>query len=345
MPSAFLVRFRPDGPWRIGPDSGAGDQAGRVYHSDALFSAVSQAMGRLGLLEEWLEATAGNPQGPAARFSSCFPCLEDLLFVVPPRMLWPPAASLKVRWKGARFVPLFLVAALLAEEPLNEEQWRVDGPSQCLLPHEARFQSGPFRPALRSFAAVDRLSGTVQVHTKACLEFSPGAGWWAVVVFADEAAFERWSNPIKSALRLLADSGLGGERSLGWGHSDSPEFTAPPEGLLPSGAGGYSLGGPATAESASWLLSVFAPAPEEAIDWQRGAYSLVARGGRIESSARSGEPKRLLRMVEEGSVLISEGPLRGVATNVAPDGFPHPVFRAGYAVAVPIPLRAPEVRP
>jgi CRISPR type III-A-associated RAMP protein Csm4 len=338
MPSAFLVRFRPDGPWRIGPDSGARDQAGRIYHSDALFSAVSQAMARLGMLEEWLAATAGNPQGPAARFSSCFPCLEDLLFVVPPRTLWPPSASLKVRWKGARFVPLFLVAALLADVPLDEDQWTVDGPSQCLLPHEARFRSGPFRPALRSFAAVDRLTGTVQVHTKACLEFSPGAGWWAVVVFADEPARERWADPIQSALRLLADTGFGGERSLGWGHSAPPEFTDPPEGLLPSRD---SEG----AETAHWLLSLFTPAPDEAIDWQRGSYALVTRGGRIESPTRSGEPKQLLRMVEEGSVLISDGSLRGAAINVAPDGFPHPVFRAGYAVAIPIPLRAPEVRP
>ncbi len=341
MPSAFLVSFRPEGPWRIGPDSGSRDQTGRIYHSDALFSAVSQAMARLGMLEEWLAATAGNPDGPAARFSSCFPRLEDLLFVVPPRSLWPPAASLKVRWKGARFVPLFLVAALLAEEPPNEEQWTVDGPSQCLLPQEPRYRSGPFRPALRSFAAVDRLKGTVKVHTKACLEFAPGAGWWALVSFADEAAFARWADPIKAALRLLADTGLGGERSLGWGHSGPPEFTDPPEGLLPSGTGAWAAG----AESASWLLSLFAPAPEDAIDWQRGSYSLITRGGRIESPARSGQPKQLLRMVEEGSVLISRGPLRGAAVTVAPDGFPHPVFCAGYAVAVPIPLRAPEPRP
>lgn len=343
MPSAFLVSFRPDGPWRIGPDSGARDQAGRIYHSDALFSAVSQVMARLGMLEEWLAATAGNPQGPAARFSSCFPCQEDLLFVVPPLSLWPPAPSLKVRWKGARFVPLFLVAALLADEPPNEEQWTVDGPSQCLLPHEPRYRSGPFRPALRSFAAVDRLRGTVKVHTKACLEFAPGAGWWALVTFADEAALARWSDPIQSALRVLADTGFGGERSLGWGHSAPPEFTDPPAGLLGGGNGGSTPG--TSAQSASWLLSLFTPAPEEAIDWQRGSYSLITRGGRIESPVRYGQPKQLLRMVEEGSVLISEGPLRGAAVNVAPDGFPHPVFRAGYAVAVPIPLRAPELRP
>jgi len=36
---------------------------------------------------------------------------------------------------------------------------------------------------IRSSAAVDRLSGEVSVHRTACLEFSPGAGMWAVVAF------------------------------------------------------------------------------------------------------------------------------------------------------------------
>ena len=30
--------------------------------------------------------------------------------------------------------------------------------------------------------------------------------------------------------------------------------------------------------------------------------------------------------------------LRGRAVDVAPDGFPHPAWRAGFALAVPVPL-------
>jgi hypothetical protein len=47
-------------------------------------------------------------------------------------------------------------------------------------------------------------------------------------------------------------------------------------------------------------------------------------------------------MVEEGSVLVAEAPPRGAAPNVAPDDFPHPVFRAGFALAIPVPLRQNE---
>ena len=50
------------------------------------------------------------------------------------------------------------------------------------------------------------------------------------------------------------------------------------------------------------------------------------------------------RMIAEGSVLVAPSEPRGSVTDVAPDGFPHPVYRAGFALAIPIPLRPPVVR-
>jgi CRISPR/Cas system CSM-associated protein Csm4 (group 5 of RAMP superfamily) len=86
-----------------------------------------------------------------------------------------------------------------------------------------------------------------------------------------------------------------------------------------------------------WILSLFHPAETDAIDWDRSDYSLTTRGGRIESSAGWGEAKKLTRMVAEGSVLAANA-LRGSAPDVAPEGFEHPVYRAGFAVTLPIPL-------
>ncbi len=48
---SFAVRFRPVGPWRFGPDSGARDRVDLIYHSDAFYSAVCSAMAQLGLAE------------------------------------------------------------------------------------------------------------------------------------------------------------------------------------------------------------------------------------------------------------------------------------------------------
>lgn len=336
MNPGFVVRFRPSGPWRIGPDTGARDRVDRVFHSDALFSAVSHAMSRLGRLDDWFASTVTGGNGPAVRLSSLFPALDDLRFVPPPRNLWPPPPSPKVRWRNARFVPLSVVRDLASEKPLNDNRWYLDGASGCLLPADPRFRSGPFRVALRSHAAVDRLRGdTIEVHRTACLEFSEGGGFWGAVSFANEEAKTQWSGPLQAAFRYLADTGLGGERSLGWGRSAQPEFT---EGALPDLILPEPEATPAAepGETAYWLLSLFSPAPQDTIDWQRGHYALAERGGRIESPARSGDAKKVVRMVEEGSVLVAAAPPTGAAPDVAPEGFPHPVFRAGFAVAIPL---------
>jgi CRISPR type III-A-associated RAMP protein Csm4 len=533
MRLGFLVRLRPTGPWRIGPDSGARDRVETIYHSDSMYSAVTAAMARLGRLEEWLAATAANPDGSEVRFSSCYPFQRKTMFVVPPRSVWPPPASAKIRYKGARFVPLQLVASLLADQPVDETRWLLDGASECLLPSDRN--EGPFRAVLRSSAVVDRLTpGACDVHTTACLEFSPGCGLWFLVGFASREARERWAPLVKTALRLLADTGFGGERSQGWGRSEMPEFVdgdlpgfvlpprkpkppraaviatpavaefaaeplpsrdgdeavpeqpteppaseaavkppqpvAEPPGELASAPGedaapvepaetpvaepalseeaatipkDLATGDPVAevplaaspvaeaedlmpppvteeptaaeptaeeptakepaaeepaaeeptaekpavqeptveepsveeptaeqpiaeeftaeeyaeeepsaesgeepaddeaipAQQAWWMLSLFTPNASDQVDWTRGKYALLVRSGRVESAARHGDLKTPANMIQEGSVLVSGTEPRGGARDVAPQSFPHPVYRAGFAVAIPIPLR------
>lgn len=411
MNPGLVVKLRPTGPWRIGPDSGARNRVDAVYHSDSLYAAITSAMARMGSLEEWLDATARS-QAPAVCFSSCFPFLDEIGYVVPPRNIWPPTSpallSARVRWKSARFVPLGIVQAVLAGQTLNENQWAIDGPSECLVPAG---KPGPFRTGMRWNAAVDRMTGASERHFTACVEFRPGAGLWTVVSFADEAARGRWSGPVKMAFRWLTDSGFGGERSRGWGRAEAPEFVEGmlPEMILGQGSGVRDQGSgesavvasgpdvlpgppatepeepspvppveepqpappendpepvvppsplpePMTAEPASeiqpepapepqvpgarslspsahWLLSLFTPAPTDTVDWSRGNYTVVTRGGRVDAS---GELKKLVQMVAEGSVVYAADPLRGSAPDVAPDGAPHPVFRAGFALAIPL---------
>jgi CRISPR type III-A-associated RAMP protein Csm4 len=322
----MIVHFHPAGPWRIGPDSGDRDRVDRIFHSDTLYSAVSNAMARLGMIEQWLDATARAAE-PAVRFSSCFPLLGDSLFVVPPRSLWPPPPSTKVRWKGARFVPLGVVEDLLHGRPVAEEGWTVDGASECLVQMGTQ---GPFRVSVRSNAAVDRHGAGVEPHSSACLEFAPGAGLWMTAAFGDDEAGAKWKEPVKAALRLLVDSGIGGERSRGWGRA-TITFLDDDKALVPT---------PETSgETAWWMLSLFHPSAEDLVDWRRGNYSLTTRGGRVESDARWGDAKKTTRMVAEGSVIVAGSQPRGTATNVAPEDFPHPVYRAGFALAIPIPLR------
>jgi CRISPR type III-A-associated RAMP protein Csm4 len=327
MSLGFTIRLRPTGPWRIGPANGAKDRVDVFYRSDALYSAVTSAMRLLGSLEDWLQATAANAEGPSVRFSSCFPFIKNTGLVTPPRTLWPPPASAKVRWKGARFAPLPLVKQLIAGKPPNEDAWSLDGPSQCLVPSG---RSGPFRTGIRKSAAVDRLTGQAEPHSAACIEFAPDCGLWCRVAFRDEEASTHWGDRVKTAFRLLADSGFGGERSRGWGRAETPFFSPL-----------TTLHDPVAEDGDYWLLSLFVPGPSDQVDWAKGSYSVLSRGGRVESLVRSGEEKKLVDMIEEGSVLSAAVPLSGSAPDVAPDGFPHPVFRSGFAFAIP--MHDPEV--
>lgn len=327
----LLIRLQPTGPWRIGPDSGDRDRVERVYHSDTLYSAVTSAMVRLGLLEEWLDHTVRAAE-PAVRLSSCFPFHGDSLYVMPPRSLWPPPASSKVRWKGARFVPLAAIQSMFRGKPLSEDGWAVDGASETLI---AMGTQGPFRLAVRSSAAVDRGGSGVAPHSSACLEFAPNAGLWLMAAFADGQARDKWRGPVTAALRLLADSGFGGRRSRGWGQAEIEvkEQTRP---LVDRSAKTDS-------ESLWWMLSLYHPAADDQVDWTRGNYSVITRSGRTESSAGWGEIKRATRMITEGSVVLASREPRGSAVDVAPEGFAHPVYRAGYAFAIAIPAQ-PLVR-
>jgi CRISPR type III-A-associated RAMP protein Csm4 len=459
MQPACIVRLRPQGPWRFGPLSGARDRVESILHSDSVFSAVTSAVQQLGLLDDWL-AASNRAEGPAVQLSSLFPFSGRSLFVIPPRNLWPPAPSARLRWKAARFVPLNVVGMLLREQSLQEDRWAVDPVSECLLSTDRNpSPAGPFRIGMRSGAAVDRIvEGNVESHSTACLEFAEGAGIWCLITFADDNARTYWSGRMKAAFRLLADTGMGGERSRGWGRSAEPEFTDGrlPELLFPpsqklresamqaratkSEAAAHSevpavtnpetpvhtepeassaspepetspsdeplsdlpnasadvsappviekftLESPTSEQPASsdeqlghepalepdaakdeplpestatapaahatelppehapiengwWLLSVYTPGPSDAVEWQGGNYSLIARGGRIESRHASGQRKQVTRMVEEGSVLLSPEAPKGAAVNVAPADFPHPVWRAGFALVIPVPWR------
>jgi CRISPR/Cas system CSM-associated protein Csm4 (group 5 of RAMP superfamily) len=306
------VKLRPTGPWRAGHRAGDRERVDVIYHSDALYSAITHAMRALGWLDEWLEATAGSELAPAVRFSSLFPFIGKTRLITPPRSAWPNAA--------VKLVPLELARGGV----YDKTRWQADIPSECLLPQGSH---PPFQVALRSAAAVDRLTGNLEPHRIACLEFASNAGLWGVYEATPE-----WEPRVRSAFRLLADSGFGGERSRGWGRSQEPVFSTA-SALFPD----------QTPNGSWWLLSLFSPHQTDQIDWTKGDYAFTVRGGWTDSPQGVSQKKQL-RMIEEGGVLSAEE-LTGRTLNVAPEGFPHPVYRNGQALSVPLPSPTPAAAP
>ncbi|MBV9034720.1 MAG: hypothetical protein JO182_09530 [Acidobacteriaceae bacterium] len=350
MQPAVLLRLRPLGPWRFGPGEGGQHQIDTLFRSDRLYSALTLAAESLGFLEEWLDATA-RAQAPAVVFSSLFPYQGDTLFVPPPLTIWPPPASSvtspspvflsKMRWEAARFIPVTTIETLLSGQSILAEQWIVDAESGCLLRRDRPSQS-PFRVVTRTRVGVDRISrASAHPHASACVEFESGSGLWSIFRFGDEAAEATWGNRIKACLRLLADTGFGGHRSSGWGQTADPEFRSGrwPGLLTPTLDRLMRAGGVNGDEPLFWLLSLYSPAPSDSVDWSLGNYGLVVRGGRIQSSAYAGTDtlKKNVRMIAEGSVLSVQQEPVGTAVNVAPDGFPHPVYRLGFSLSLKLP--------
>jgi CRISPR type III-A-associated RAMP protein Csm4 len=354
MQPAVLLRLRPLGPWRFGPGEGGQYQVDTLFRSDRLYSALTLATESLGFLEEWLDATA-RAQTPAVVFSSLFPYQGDTLFAPPPATVWPPPLSSvtspnpvflsKMRWEAARFIPVTTIETLLSGQPILAEQWIIDAESSCLLRRDRPSQS-PFRVITRTRGGVDRISrASAHLHSSACVEFESGSGLWSVLRFKDEAAEATWNNRIQACFRLLADTGFGGHRSSGWGQTADPEFRSGrwPSLLTPNldrfaraQGNGAAVNGDAPL---FWLLSLYSPSPRDAVDWSLGSYGLVLRGGCIQSSAHAGTNvlKKNVRMVAEGSVLsVGHEPI-GMAVDVAPDGFAHPVYRLGFSLSLKLP--------
>lgn len=329
MNPALLVRLRPVTPWRIGSDSGAREQASPVLPSDTLFGALCSAFQQLGWLDEWLDSTVRGVSAPAVRTSSAFPFQRNLLYAPPPAGLWPPSTDGRLRWKGASFLPASVIADLLAGEMPSEQDWAIDPQSACLVPVKSRGAAGPFRFLRRSHAAVDRMSGGIAApYSVECVQFAPEAGLWCAFEFSSHTAYAVWTPKLQAALRLLSDSGFGGLRSRGFGRARNPLFQP---GALANLIWGErpSISAP---PSAWWTLSLFSPGDSDAIQWDRGAYNLVARSGR----SADGRLKLSTRLVREGSVLVSPSAPVGTAINVAPEGSAHPLYRAAFSVALPI---------
>jgi CRISPR/Cas system CSM-associated protein Csm4 (group 5 of RAMP superfamily) len=139
---------------------------------------------------------------------------------------------------------------------------------------------------------------------------------------------------------LLADTGLGGGRRQGWGRFEveCAEWGQTQELVWGRPRSNGQADQAVAEERGWWLLSLFSPGETDQIDWTRGSFRFVERGGRVDGH---GSDKLHSRMVGEGSLLLGGRP-RGRAWNVAPPEFlAHPVWRAGYAVALEVPWRAP----
>lgn len=186
-------------------------------------------------------------------------------------------------------------------------------------PMEAVMRQTVFASQTAPRVTVDRVSSASNLFQSERVFFNAGCGLW----FGAVAVGQTFS--LSELLTVLGDSGLGGERTAGYGH-----FTWQPKGELPLNA----------PQSAAYLLSRWHPKADEVTLLPNSAYKLEAVEGwlRTPENAAAQRRKRVW-LVNEGS-LIAGNP-QGGAVDVRPEydaksgeTIPHPVYRPGFALAL-----------
>ncbi|HMA33160.1 MAG TPA: type III-A CRISPR-associated RAMP protein Csm4 [Chloroflexia bacterium] len=186
---------------------------------------------------------------------------------------------------------------------------------------------------------IDRRTSESQVYQAGWVAFPPGAGLYFLMEWRDPA----WQPAIHAALAYLAEEGIGGERSSGYG-----QFTLAIDAPVPLPAP------PTSPAPAAMTLSLYHPTAPEVVEaglLAAGAYGLTTRRGWVGAPGALGVRRRDVLMLTEGSVLPFQGagPF-GNMVDVTPETWPPGVRevpgrlrRYGFALPLPLPAAPEEV--
>lgn len=311
-----LVKLSPLSSLHLGTREQVPESSGEFIRSDTLFSALCHCLlllyGPVRLQEMLCLFLSGKPP---FLVSSAFPRRGDTLYFPLPKNQLPVSRDLK----KVRFVARADFEKIIAGAPLDEDM-------DCLpaIGH-------PGNPRLPwSTVAVPHVSPSRTNNTPGDTFFFSGETWYqrdAGLFFLAAVRDRRWEKPFAAALRLLAEEGVGGDRSSGKGVFAPPETETGFRLEEPAGAGGLVT------------LSLYFPVPAETGAMAAGYYDLLERRGYVFSPVNRALRRRAVRMFEEGSVFpVPAGGDHGCLVDVTPaPGAPeiaHCVYRYGFCFPI-----------
>ena len=323
------------------------EESAVVFHSDSLFAALIALLAQTEhgkLVPEFMEKLNNNP--PAFILSSAFPRAGTVRFYPIPRSIisrdqhaMEQAGLTGKSLKKIQFVSEKIFLSLIQGQSLatlikNAVQLQhgkllSSATEMQFLPAHSKTGLTIWDEEQRPRVTLDRLKLSSNLFHTGAVRFSPECGLWFGV---------KWNDPhpdlkiiFTNLLQILADAGLGGERSSGFGQA---KITRGEELSLPEMEAG-----------SAWVtLSRYIPAANElpALLYDHSNYQLDRVTGWAESISAPTERRRTAQMLAEGSVF---GPLQhpdpGEIVNVRPvykgtTTFPHPIYRSGLALAVAV---------
>jgi CRISPR-associated protein Csm4 len=344
----FGFRLRPRSGFHFGQHGIDVEQTVERCPSDTLYAAlfIESLRWKLPFFSPPADYDGEGSLDPPLLLSSAFPYVGEVQLLPRPQLRIPISERAGSKWlKRLEYVSPTIFGLIVAGgndtlDPYVEKQGRLlmggkvwvahaDGALPTLengTPVEKFWQIDQI-----PHVAVDRGQASSNYFQVGKVTFAHGCGLYLLCAERQPGA----ADTLTTLLRFLGDSGLGGRRSTGQGQftlerTEAPTLLAPenPQRMV--------------------LLSRYRPSRAEIADHVFGpqaSYGLVRVGGWLQSpvSTAAAQRRKNVRMISEGSVvqLRPDGsPPLGTVCDVRPryptGEFPHPVWRYGLALGVPI---------
>ncbi len=173
----------------------------------------------------------------------------------------------------------------------------------------------------RPRVTLDRQSFASEIWHLGAVKFHENCGLWFDAKFDTHKTKEQ----VETILRVLGDTGIGGERSAGFGLFD----------LRCQATVVESAQGTCRFVTLSPICPRDAAELDQLLDGDVG-YTLEERSGWIGSAEGSGQQRQKVMVFAEGSVLSGSGKQVGRLIDLKPSACPHPVWRYGYGWPIKI---------
>ena len=318
----YYLNFR--SPLHLGRRGVGLEETGISIPADTLFSAICQTWRTFYGEERLTDFLAQYETDAPFLLTSAFPFAGDVRFFPKPLIVIEDEIKDddRKKFKNLRFVSEKRFHQIINNEMvtpdhddlikdqdlINDKKIWIHGEGKC--PHTV------WKTEKRPRVTLDRQSSASEIWHLGGVKFNKGCGLWFDAKFDTEET----QTQIETLLRVLGDTGIGGERSAGYGLFDLHREPAAPE----------------SDRERDRFVTLSPTCPQDADELGaliRGdvAYTLEERSGWIGSTEGNGLRRQQIWMFGEGSVLSGSGSQIGRLVDLRPDVCPHPVWRYAYA--------------
>ena len=285
--------------------------------ADTLFSAICQTWRSFYGEEHLTDFLTQYETGEPFLLTSAFPFVDDLRFFPKPLIdLNVDTDDGRKKLKKVRYLSEKRFRQVVNDEPITFDSDALINDGQLWIHDDDQCPRTVWKTEKRPRVTLDRQSSASEIWHLGGVKFHENCGLWFGAKFDTEETQRR----IETILRVLGDTGIGGERSVGYGLFDLHSKPAEPQ---------------SDQETDRFVtLSPVCPRDVEqlnALIQGDVGYTLEERSGWIGSAEGSGLRRQQVWMFAEGSVLSGNGTRVGRLVDLKPDSCPHPVWRYAYA--------------